>query len=1067
MKLITYALKARVTVVMMVVGMVFLGTIAALRLPQALFPPVTYPQMTIVTRFPGAGPAEIENLISRPIEEVVGQAPGVRRVESISRENQSLVSVFFDWAESIDFAALAVREKLDLIVDAFPDDVEKPVALKVDPFARPVLLLSLTPVESKKDTALQEVKQVADGFLRDHLEKVEGVAAVSVSGGLDREIQVLVDPARLKAFGATLRDVVNTLANSNVVYPAGSIKKGLYEYSIRTVSEFRSVDEIRYAVVKMHKERPQEAQPESPYEQRAETQRETLESVREKSARHSGTERLVLLKDVAEVRDTFHEKDSFSRFGADENVSVSIQKQALANTIGLSRRLKKALLNLEADLRNRNVRCEIVYDQAVFIQNSLRGVRAAALQGGLLAFLVLFAFLRSAYCALIVTLAIPVTIFGVCFLMLTQGISLNVMSLGGLALGVGMMVDNGVVVVENIVRLREEGMSAKEAVEHGTQEVAWPLFSNTLTAIVVFLPLVLLVPGVGGQLFRDLSWTVIFSQLLSWGVSLTFTPILAERIRVKRRTPEEETLRKGSLSARIEAFVLAMDRARRVRWAAAILAGALASFLLGLWLLGRLDREVLPQVDQGQFLVQVELPPGTSIEKTETVTRRLVDVISQDPDVATLAATGGSSAASAEAAQAAQTMSSSQAQILVDLKRKRRAGSQDILERLRSKIGALDLMGAKLEYQTQGGEFGFLAESGGAVSVEIKGYDFDVLKELVTTVSGVFRAFPEVHGIYHDLGEPADEWKVEVNREKAALYGLDVESIAETAKTALQGVTATQYKEQPYEYDVVVKVQESSRQRLENVGDMLLFSDKAEQPIALSEVAAIERSQSPVEIRRRDLERTVTVRAQAAKGVNRERLRKALLEKIKGLEVPQGYRVRAGREVAEQKAAIRGMVFSIFLAVAFVYMIMAAQFQSFVQPFVILFTVPLSIAGVAVALLLTGNSLNVVSLLGIVLLGGIVVNNGIVLIDYTNRLREQGSQPLAAALRASLIRTRPILMSAVTSMIGSIPLAMGIGEGTAIQSPMAIATIGGLFTSTLLSVVVIPIIYVLFSRRPA
>lgn len=1065
MKLVTYALKARVTVVMMVVAMVLLGTLAAFRLPQALFPPVTYPQMTIVTRFPGAGPAEVENLISRPIEEVVGQASGVRRVESVSREGQSLVSVFFDWAESIDFAALAVREKLDLIIDAFPDDVEKPVALKVDPFARPVLLLSLTPVEAKKQNPLQEVKQVADGFLRDHLEKVDGVAAVSVSGGLDREIQVLVDPARLKASGTTLTDVVDTLEKSNVVYPAGSIKKGLYEYAIRTVSEFRTPEEMKFAVVKTHRDSAQEAPPESPFEQRAETRRETLESVREKEGRRTGSERLVLLKDVAEVRDTFHEKSSFSRFGDHETVSVSIQKQALANTIDLSRRLQKTLLSIEPDLANRNVRVEIAYDQAEFIRSALRGVRDAALQGGLLAFLVLFAFLKSAYSALIVTVAIPVTILGSCFLMMAKGISLNVMSLGGLALGVGMMVDNGVVVVENIVRLREEGLGAKEAVEQGTQEVVWPLFSNTLTAIVVFLPLVLLVPGVGGQLFRDLSWTVIFSQLLSWLVSLTFTPILAERIRLKRGASGEETVRHGSRGARIEAYVMSLPRPSRIRLTALILAGALASFLLGLWLLGRLDREVLPQVDQGQFMVHVELPPGSPIERTEEVTRVLTGVISQDPDVEAFAATGGSSEVSAEASQAAQTLRASQAQVLVTLKRKRKSSSRDVLARLRAKIRGVDLLGAELAYHLQGGEFGFLADTGGGVSAEVKGYDFADLRKLAEEVIGVYRSFPEIYGIHHDLGEPADEWKVDVNRKKAALYGLAVEDVAATAKTALEGVTATQYKEQPNEYDVVVKLEEAARARLEHVGDILLFSETTDQPIALRELATIERSQSPVEIRRRDLERTVTVRGETVKGTNRERLRKALAAKIDRLEVPQGYRVRAGREVAEQKAAIRGMVLAIFLAVAFVYMIMAAQFQSFVQPFVILFTVPLSIVGVAVALALTANSLNIVSLLGVVLLGGIVVNNGIVLIDYTNRLREQGSPALAAAVRASVIRTRPILMSAITSMIGSIPLALGIGEGTAIQSPMAIATIGGLFTSTVLSVVVIPTVYVILARR--
>ncbi|MBI4550130.1 MAG: efflux RND transporter permease subunit [Candidatus Omnitrophica bacterium] len=1062
MTLCEVAIEKKVTTMMVIAGIVLLGLIAVARLPQALYPRVTFPQLTIVTNYLNAAPEEIENLITKPIEESIGSVSGLKGVDSISREGKSMVTVSFDWGVDIDFAALAVREKIDLVKEKLPKEAEDPIVLKFDPLARPVMILSLSGPLSPVD-----LKLVAEKTLKDNLEKVLGVASADISGGLDREIVVDVDQGRLFATKISLLTVVDAIEKSNISYPAGSIKKGLYEYLIRTMGEFRSVQEIGFAVAGVDKSR-QEKRREDVFVERAEFgPRDTIEAMREDSQREMLQKRLILFKDIAEIKDTFKEKTSISRYNGRENISVSIQKQAGANVIQVVDRVKSALRFLEEEISARNVKLEVIYDQSVFIRRALDGVRDAAMQGGILAFIVLLCFLRNFYASFIVIIAIPVTVLGVFFMMFSTGITMNTMSMGGLALGVGMLVDNGVVVTENIFRLmKQENLSPKEAAIKGSNEVIWAMLSSTLTTCAVFFPLLVFVPGVAGQLFKDLSWTVIYSQVLSWFVSLTLTPLLALNIKLKD-TNLGESDEAGFKPMKFEKKFLEMPESKQNRLLYQIIGIAVITFFIGMFIMSRLPKEVMPKVDQGQFLIKVNMPVGTKLEITDEVATQIEGAILKIDEVQNTAVSIGSSKGGSSEAGLG-SLRASQAQILVNLKQKRKKSSAEVLEYLKDQLQAYSFRDAEIEYILQESEFSF-GEGGKPIAIEVKGYDFELLTQYVRTIENKLLQMSRkgVYGIQNDMSKPNPETKVEIDRRKAALYGISVRDVSLTAKTAIDGALASTFKEGGREFDIRVQLRREDRDNLLRLGELMISSPVLESEVPLKEVAQIIRGFGPSEIKRKNQSRTVVVSANLAVEADKQKTldEVALFLKNTFNDIPEGYSIAISGEALEVKEAFSKIIFALVLSVVLTYMIMASQFESILQPFVIMFTVPLSIIGVSISLALFGTSLNVISLLGLILLGGVVVNNGIVLIEYVNQRRNMGEDILTAAIRTSQIRARPISMTAVSSMMGSLPLALGFGgEGTAIQAPMAVAVIGGLCSSTLLTLFVIPAIYILIER---
>ena len=1063
MSLSSFSIKKKVTVYMFVAGLVLIGMLALQKLPQELFPPITFPQVTIVTDYSNAAPEEIETLITRVIEEAIGSVAGLKRIESVSREGRSTIIASFNWGQDIDFAALAIREKVDLIKERLPKEAEDPVVLKFDPFARPILVLSVVGPELPP----VRLKMLCEKMLKDRLEKIEGVASVSISGGANREILVDIDMPRLQAHKRSLLEVVDALDEANISYPAGSIKKGLYEYLIRTVGDFRSVTEISYAVVgvddvqKLRRE-------DTSFLERDESQgpRETIERLRSEDEKRAIEKRLVLVKDIGTVVDGLAEQTSISRYNGASNITLSIQKQSNANTIKTVDRLKQELEFLQGDLIARGVSATIIYDHSIFIRRTLENLVHEAGMGGLLALITLWLFLRAFWVSLLVIISIPLSILGVFFLMAMGHITINIMSLGGIAISIGMIVDTSIVVLENIFRRRQLGDDAEKGAIEGSEEVTWPVVSSNLTTIAVFFPLIVFVPGVAGQIFKDLSWAIIFSMIFSVFIPLSLVAMLSTYITI----PKKE-YRPFSLTGSLDQKILSMPTARAQDWfMSKILLAVFLVLFASFAIAPTLDREVLPKVDQGQFTVKVDMPLGTRLNVTDGICRQVEKVIRSENEVEDISTIIGSEKTSRGEIKL-ETLRPSQGLILVTLKKDRKHSSAKVVSALSKKIQALHLEkdAAKVAFVLQESEFAVGAAGGGKpILIEVKGYDFTLMDDLVERLKGRLAEIPGVIHITDDVGEKSPETKLEINKKRAALYGISALDVSLTAKAAIEGVVSTEYREAGREFDVRVRLSEKDRANTGHLGDLLLYSKVLDIHVPLKEVATIVRGEGPSEIKRMDQERTVTISAD----IDKIRKDKDVLDDVQTLlaglripdDIPEDFQVKLSGKAKEIKENFAGVIFAFLLSIMLVYMIMAAQFESFLQPLIIMVTVPLSFAGAIVALKVTGHSFNVISLLGFVLLGGIVVNNGIVLMEYINQLRAEGGELVASVWAAARTRTRPVLMSSVTTIVGMFPVALGIGEGAGLLSPLAVTIMGGLFSSTILTLLVLPCVYILTNR---
>ncbi|OQA41178.1 MAG: Cobalt-zinc-cadmium resistance protein CzcA [Candidatus Omnitrophica bacterium ADurb.Bin314] len=1063
MSLPEFSIKKKVTVYMFTAGLILLGILAFKKLPQELFPPITFPQITIVTDYSNAAPEEIETLITRVIEEAIGSVAGLKRIESVSREGRSTIIASFNWGQDIDFAALAVREKVDLIKERLPKEAEDPVVLKFDPLSRPILMLSVTGAEMPP----VRLKMLAEKMLKDRLEKVEGVASVAISGGVNREILVDIDMPRLQANHRSLLEVVDSLDEANISYPAGSIKKGLYEYLIRTVGDFRSVTEISYAVVgvddveKLRRE-------ETSFIERDYTEgpRRTVDRQREEVEKKMLEKRLVLVKDIGEVTDGLAEKTSVSRFNGADNITLSVQKQSNANTIQTVDRLRREIQFLEEDLVSRGVKVDIIYDHSVFIRNTIQNLSHEAIQGGVLALITLWIYLKTFAMSVLVIVSLPLTILGVFFLMAMSHVTVNIMSLGGLAIAIGMITDTSIVVLENIFRKRQAGMGKEEGAIDGATEVVWPVVSSNLTTVAVFFPLIVFVPGVAGQIFKDLAWSIIFSQAISTIVPITLVALLSIYVTIQQK--EYEPIH---LVAPIENAVRSRsDPAIQNRFMIGILAVVFVVLASTFLIIPTMDREVLPRTDQGQFYVKVTMPLGTRLGVTDGICQRVEEVLRSEKDVKDISVAIGSEKSSRGEIKI-ETLRPSQGQILVTLEKHRKRSSSEVVSALREKIDflRLDRENAKVEFVLQESEFAVGTQAVKPILLEVKGYDFKVMEEFVNRLKSRLGGIPGIINIEDDIGEKSPETKLDINKRRAALFGISALDISLTAKAAIEGVVATQYREGGREFDVRVRLSEKDRSDIEGLGDLLLYSKILDVHVPMKELVVIERGQGPSEIKRSDQERTVTISADIEKSRQDKDVLADLQRFLSGLrvpdDIPEDFQVKLSGKAKEIKENFGGVVFAFVLAVMLVYMIMAAQFESFLQPLIIMITVPLSFGGAIVALKVTGNTLNVISLLGFVLLGGVVVANGIVLMEYINQLRAEGHEMTEAVWEAVRIRTRPILMSATTTILAMLPVALALsGEGADLLSPLAVTAMGGLFSSTILTLVVLPCLYILTSR---
>lgn len=1052
--LIEMATRRRVTIVMFTVAVLLFGFVSLSRLEVNLLPDISYPTITIRTELTGAAPVEVENLLTKPIEEAAGVIRNVRLVRSVSRAGQSDVTLEFLWGTDMNIAGVDVREKIDIL--ELPLEAGRPLLLRFDPSSEPIMRLGLLRKaagarEGGDDASLTALRRLAEDRLKNDLEAVEGTAAVKVSGGLEDEIQVQVDQRKLSQLGISIGDIAARLRAENVNLSGGRLEEGNQRFLVRTINEFANVSDFADAIVANVGGRP------------------------------------VYLRDVATVTRGHKEREAITRIDGRESVELAVYKEGDANTVQVARRVSSRLERIRESLPE-DYELTLVYDQSTFIAAAISEVTSAAILGGVLAIIVLYGFLRDARATTIIALAIPVSVIGTFLLMYSNGVSLNIMSLGGIALAVGMLVDNAIVVLENIVRKREQGQSVQQAARNGTAEVATAVVAATLTTIAVFFPMVF-ISGVAGQLFRDQALTVTFALLFSLLVALTLIPMLAALSTESRyeapgeNDPPGRFTRGVALVLRGLAFVaslvgrllrlllwaparllnglyraLARVYAPLLDWAlahrAAVVATAAVLLLGSVALIPRLGTELIPQLSQGEFNLQLRLPPGTPLSETDRAIRNAQRAAADIDAVAltySVAGTGNRLDANpVDAGEHTGTLS------VVMKDGSGRAAEERAMAVLRREVASI--AGAKAELTRPA-----LMSFASPLQIEIAGYDLSALErisnELVRRMNAEDR-FTDVRSTF-EQGNP--EIQIVFDQERAARLGLSVRDIADRVVANVRGELATRYTWRDRKIDVLVRSVTPQQASIEDIRSLVVNPSSA-RPVTLDAVADVSVALGPAEIRRVAQERVAIVSADIAYG-DLGAAAQAAERLIGSMPLPPNVTTSVAGQNEEKEASFRSMQFALALAVFLVYLVMASQFESLIHPFVILFTIPLALVGAVLGLFVTGSTLNVVAFIGVIMLAGIVVNNAIVLLDLVNQLRAAGMAKDEAIREAGRARLRPILMTTLTTALGLLPMALGLGEGAEVRAPMAITVIGGLLTSTLLTLVVIPVVYSLLDRK--
>lgn len=1097
MSVVNIAVKRPVTVWMFTFAVLLFGMVSLSRLSVNLLPELSYPTLTIRTDYLGAAPGEVEQLVTKPIEEVVGIVKGVRNVQSISKAGQSDVLLEFEWGTEMDLASLEVREKLDVI--RLPLDVKKPLLLRFNPNLDPIVRFALKSNKSAEqfdENKLKAIRDFADEELKRKLESVSGVASVKLGGGLEKEIQILIDQHKVSQLGIDSQVIVNRLQEENINQSGGRVEDGTQEYLVRTLNQFKNLNDMRNVYIT------------------------------------SVGNNHIRLADIAQVIDSYKERTSITRINGAEAVEIALYKEGDANTVNVAQKIDFRVNQLNEELPE-DYQLIKVYDQSNFISNAINEVKSAALIGGLLAMLILFFFLKNIWATVIISISIPVSVIATFNLMYGNDISLNIMSLGGIALAVGLLVDNSIVVLENIARHKEMARNRvrlnvdidsddhstqvadvnKEAAVQGTKEVLTAIVASTLTTMAVFFPLVF-VEGIAGQLFRDQALTVTFALLASLIVALTLIPMLSSRNfkaeQANKFAPAKRQLRvtaskwqtvqfylfipfiwlfKGlfyylpllisititllfrvckkllghifkpalwffdkiynALAASYESL-LAVALQQRVSVLLVIIAISASSVLL----FKQLKVEVIPPLAQGEFFVEISQQPGTPLEKTDATLAQLSAVAAQIDNVErtyTLAGTG--SLMNASPAQGGDYWGRLNV-VLKDGTSKH--AEQQVIKQLRQYL--LTLPGVQMKFASPE-LFSFKPP----IEIELVGYDLDLLKRYSDKIDTLLSDNPRFIDVKTSLQNGHPEIKVIFDHERLAQLGLTAPGVASLLATKVGGTIASQYSIKDKKVDILVRANEQSRDSVSDI-KQIIVNPKSNKAIPLSAVATVSLSVGPSEITRIDQQRAAVISANFAYGDISDAVAE-LQDIIAKMKVPLNISATITGQNEEMDVSFTSLIYALLLAVFLVYLVMASQFESLLHPLLILFTVPLAAAGSVFGLYLTGTPLSVIVFIGLIMLAGIVVNNAIVLVDRINQLRSDGTEKNRAIMTAATSRLRPIIMTTLTTTLGLLPLAISAGEGSEIRSPMAITVIFGLLFATLLTLFFIPLLYSLFDRK--
>ncbi|MHB9023300.1 MAG: efflux RND transporter permease subunit [Armatimonadota bacterium] len=971
-------------------------------------------------------PEEIEAQITRPIEQALSSAPGLYQISSTSSMGSSSVRVQFRWGVDIEKASIDIMQRLERVKRRFPDDstLQTPSVLRFDPNQMPILSLAFY---GEKD--IVKLRTLLENQISPIIESADGVASVNVSGGQPRAILINVDPVRLRAHHVTLSDIMRRLSQENINVPAGIAQQSETEYTIRSMGWLTSLDEVTNLPL----------------------------------AAPNG--QIVTINDVADVQDSYQEPRNFSRLNGQPSVGLSISKQSGANTIATAKAVKERLKRVEQLYPH--IKNSIAYDQSVFVENSVHHLMTHALIGGVLAVLVLLFFLRNIRSTLVVALSIPISIISTFSLLELGGLTLNTMSLSGLALATGLIVDDAVVVIENIFRhLERDKRSVRDAAITGTQEILSAVIASTWTVMVVFLPL-LLIKGQSGQMFSQFALVVIFSLAVSLLVATTIVPMLSTRIISGEAHAEmlatwrEHPTLLMRLFLRFGAWFTELDEVYRngLRWALShrwwTVGGALAITLGSLLLLPYVGKEMMPATDSGNISVSVRMPPGTALAKTDRVMRQVEEIVQQNPNVETAYANvgGGGGFGGGRGGGAGGSVS-------MRLRDKRQQTSDEIVEELRGELGRIPGVRPRI----QSIDIVSRLMSGGSQFIEMNifGNDLNTLSRLSRAVMGDLRDVSGLENLDVNWQESMPELQWKVDRQKAAQLGITFRDISDVLSVSTNGSTATYYQEGGYQYPIIVQLPEAERKTVDAMANLVVTPSgggNGKQGVTLRQVARYTFAEGPNQITRQNRQRFISVTGIPSPERPISDIQRDVERAFEKVQFPSGYYWEWGTSQQQQAEEFTGLSLAVILAIAIIYMLLAAQFESLRHPLAIMLSVPLAVTGVILALFLTDRSFGLTALIGMLMLVGIVVKNGILLVDYTNTLRRRGIARNEAILTAAPTRLRPILMTAFATMFGMLPIALGLGHGSEIHTPMATTVIGGLLTSTLLTLFVVPVAY--------
>ena len=1032
MNLPEFGVKRPVTNLMIFSAIIILALYSLTRLGIDSMPEIEPPMISVITSYPGASPEDVETKVSEPLENQLATTPGLEKITSRSLEGTSVVSLKFLWGTNLDAASNDIRDRIEMakrLLPDIPDEMDNPYVFKFNTAMIPVLFIGVT-----ADQSYPELFDLIDKRVGDPIRQLAGVGTVQVRGGLERQINVWIDRTKLEGYGFSILDIQNVLRQENVTQPAGNIKSGFTDYLLRVPGEFATPDEINSVIL----------------------------------GKRSGN--LIYLKDVARVEDSFKEETHIVRINRKQGLMMMIQKQTGTNTVEVAGRVKKKLEELKATLP-RDIKILIVMDSSQDIINSLDSLKSTVWIGGALVILVVWFFLRQFLPSLIIALTIPFSLLIAFIYLFLSGKTINTISLSSLTIAIGMVVDNAIVVVDNVYRHLERGKRPQEAAIFGTSEMFLAIAASTLTTVVVFLPM-LFITGVVGIMFGELAIIVTVTLLASLFTAVTFSPMLCSK------WMRADSGVKRNRSRLFSRFYELSERwfkngeefyAKSLAWSLShkktVIFGFAAAFIFSLFLTRFVGNEFIPEEDTGDLRPTVNLPVGTRVEETDKVAAQIENIYEQyvpEEKFMYVSSGSGGGMGAVMGRQSGSHIVSGGAKLVPKTERKRSA--KEIGQVVRTKIGQIPGV-LKTDISTGDPMGAIITGMGGKqVQVEIIGHSFEDTDALANTIKKIVEKIPGTTdvSISREMNRP--ELRVEVFREKASALGLNMRTIADSIKTYVEGITATRYREKGETYDIYLRLEEKFRSKPEDVANLSVISPFTGKQIKLSSVARVYETAGPVQIERQNRERVVRVEANTYKR-SLGKVIEDVKRELKNIPLPSDISINFGGEAEEQGKAFKDMALLLLLGLVLVYMVMAAQFESLLDPFIIMFAVPFTFTGVILGFVLTRTTLSVITYLGIVMLMGIVVNNAIVLISYINILRARGLSMLEAVTVGGKERLRPVLMTTITTLVGLLPLALSTGVGSEIWQPLGITMISGLTLSTFITMLFVPTLYAVFEQR--